>query len=62
MAFFRRLHIETPMMSHRLRSKIGIVADLEKIRPMRLQLVFLPDQQHGGRTDFWLVAVARTLQ
>jgi hypothetical protein len=48
-------------MSHTLRSKIGIVAELEKFDPMRLQLVFFQIRSAvAGLTTGWLLWRARS--
>lgn len=57
----RWIHIEPDDVAH-FRSKITIVAELERFDPMRLQLVPLPNSHHGGWADFCLAAIARTLQ
>jgi hypothetical protein len=45
-----------------LRSKVGVVAELERLQPMRLASVLLPYPLHGGPAYFLLTAIARTLQ
>lgn len=47
--FIRGIHVKPHDVPY-LRRKIGVVAELERFDPMRLQFVFLPDPQHGRRT------------